>query len=648
MKKAIYSLIGLACLGFTMTGCVDLETAPYNQVASNNMWTNSSLTNQGVAGVYNILRGWGVYSSSYTYNTPAFEAMGVTTSAYRTVPYTKGTAGSGDGMFSNTWRKLYEGIHRANDAISNLSVEGSCGVTDDVRLRLLAECKFLRAYYYMRLNELFGRNGLGVPIYTEPLASVEECVKGQSPESEVWQLIVDDLTDCINESNFPNRYTESGRACKGAAYALRGRAYLLQGAKYNYDNGVGRVTGTTIDKEKLRLAVADFEKVQGCGFNLFQGGYDKLFTEENEACEEMIFSVSNYSKSGYGSETHRYCGTRSMTDMENTTGYSYFAPSNVLVDLYENVDGTPFDWNDIIPGYFDVPARDRLVYFLRDTKKDGQDIGGSRLRTMVADKLSGKSIADQYLPEGNEARLRKAWENRDPRLNFNVILPYGEPYMGGDPNILKKGSNAPIAYVYRWPVKQSSHHVDAQEASDWQVTSPYDLQQDGNGEAEFSYRYRKFVMTGYPQFALNGPIDEPILRYAYVLLMWSEALVQLDDLSGAAAKVNEVRGRTSVEMPPYTFANKEDGLEKLRNESRRELCGEGVNFYEELRWGTLRQTKYSKYNNYDAGSLTCNGIVTSGNGGANWSSTNDYSIFPVPSEEIEKNPNLTKTPGWLY
>lgn len=648
MKKALYSLIGAACVGAAFTGCVDLDTAPYNQVASSNMWTNASLTNQGVAAVYNILRGWGVYSTSYTYNTPAFEAMGMTTCGYRTVPYTKGTAGADNGMFSNAWKKLYEGIHRANDAIANLSMEGGGGVDEDVRLRLLAECKFLRAYYYMRLNELFGRNGLGVPVYTEPLASVDDCIKGQSSESEVWKLIVSDLTDCIKEPKFPDRYAESGRACKGAAYALRGRAYLLQGAKYNYDNSAAKVTGTTVDQSMLRLAVADFEKVKGCGFDLFQGGYDKLFTEENEACEEMIFSVSNYAKDGYGSQAHRYCGTRSMCDMDNVTGFSYFSPSNALVDLYEYKDGTPFDWNDVIPGYFDVPAKDRLVYFLRDTQKDGEKIGGSRLHEMVANKMNGKSIADQYLPEGNEARLKKAWDNRDPRLNFNVILPYGEPYMGGDPNMLKKGNTTPIPYVFRWPVKQSSHHVDAQEADDWQVTAPYDLQQDGNGEAEFAYRYRKFVEIGYPQFALNGGIDEPILRYAYVLLMWSEALAQLDNLDGAAEKVNLVRGRKSVDMPGYSFKSKEDGLEKIRNESRRELCNEGVNFYEELRWGTLRETKYTKFMNYDPGSLTCNGIVSSGNGGVSWSSTNDYSIFPVPSEEIEKNPNLTKTPGWLY
>ena len=148
---------------------------------------------------------------------------------------------------------------------------------------------------------------------------------------------------------------------------------------------------------------------------------------------------------------------------------------------------------------------------------------------------------------------------------------------------------------------------------------------------------------------MDGPIDEPVLRYAYVLLMWAEALTQLDDLNGAAEKVNKIRGRVSVEMPPYTFTDKEDALEKIRNESRRELCNEGVNFYEELRWGTLRATKYTDgYMNYIAGSKTCNGIQSSGNGGVRWSESNDYSIFPVPRAEIEKNPNLKKTPGWLY
>ena len=58
-----------------------------------------------------------------------------------------------------------------------------------------------------------------------------------------------------------------------------------------------------------------------------------------------------------------------------------------------------------------------------------------------------------YLSGGNEARLKKAWENRDPRLNYNVIMPYGEEFLGGDGDMYKAGNTTPVPYVYRWPGK---------------------------------------------------------------------------------------------------------------------------------------------------------------------------------------------------
>ena len=92
MKKIIYSLLSILLCG--LQSCVDLDMAPYNQVASGNMWSNAALTNQGVAGVYAKMRGWGVYSTSYSYNVVPFECLGMTGEAYRSIPYTSGTAGA--------------------------------------------------------------------------------------------------------------------------------------------------------------------------------------------------------------------------------------------------------------------------------------------------------------------------------------------------------------------------------------------------------------------------------------------------------------------------------------------------------------------------------------------------------------------------
>ena len=50
MKKIILPLIGLTFCG--LQSCVDLDMAPHNQIASGNMWTNSALTNAGVAAIY--------------------------------------------------------------------------------------------------------------------------------------------------------------------------------------------------------------------------------------------------------------------------------------------------------------------------------------------------------------------------------------------------------------------------------------------------------------------------------------------------------------------------------------------------------------------------------------------------------------------
>ena len=44
MKKIIYSLLSILLCG--LQSCVDLDMAPYNQVASGNMWSNAALTNQ--------------------------------------------------------------------------------------------------------------------------------------------------------------------------------------------------------------------------------------------------------------------------------------------------------------------------------------------------------------------------------------------------------------------------------------------------------------------------------------------------------------------------------------------------------------------------------------------------------------------------
>ena len=612
MKK-IYNILTASALSLCLlTACSNvLDTSPANNPSSEIMWTNENLTDMGVAGIYANLRN--LCESTSNGNSAAvgfygFDCYGTTGQMVRNTALTN-APNVGSGVFSNTWKRMYEGIHRANDAILNIPLKSP--VSAEKKGRLVAESKFLRAFYYYMLNQLYK----GVPYYDVPVVPAD-ATKSQETEAFIWEKVIADLTDCINEPNFPDNSYKEGRASKGAAYALRGKAYMHTKA---YDK-----------------AAADFAKVGECGYSLFQGGYKELFLEANEACSEMIFRVQNIAETGYGNQVQRFVGTNSATGGGTVHGWNDYMATPDVVDLYENADGTPFNWDDVIPGYSTMPAAKREVYFLRDTKKNGAEIH-AQVTTAVEDRLKAleKTYSDIrifYLEEGNEARIRAAYTNRDPRLEMNVITPY---------STFKGWRNTPaeaFESTYRIPTAGTTRE-DRAVADFWP--------NNGNKTGGNSYYFhRKFVWEGFNTVQRDyGPTDEPIIRYADVLLAWAEALVEqpTPNLSLAAEKVNMVRGRSSVNMPNVVYTDKEDLLKKIKQERKREFVNEGVDFFDEMRWGTLKESKFYTGN----GAKSVWGAIIGGTAYA-WPSTGDLNIWPVPTAEVERNTNLVKTPGWTY
>jgi len=586
-----------------------LDTAPYNQVSTGTMWTTENLTDMGVNGVYSNLRNWGIYGTGISLDGNSlgmgqwgFEILGPLGMSHNVADFLNGGLNPGSGNVNNTWRRLYEGVHRANDAIANIP-NSPCSA--EKKARLIAECKFLRAFHYFRLNELFQ----GVPYYDMPV-KVEECIKGQETADFIWDRILDDLNDCISETHFPNNDFKEGRVNKGAAYALRGKLYMHLG--------------------NWQLAAADFQKVGECGFTLFTGDYKALFTEANERSAEMIFSVQNTQQPGYGSIAQQYLGTRSA----HGSCWGDHQITIYAVDLYENADGTAFNWDDYFPGYSDLTLAGREVYFLRDTlDADGAEKHAdislgvrNRLKTLPED------VRALYLPQDNEARIRTAYNTRDPRLEKIVVTPYS----------IFKGvglNNDDFNYTYRWP-----YVMNAQPRANGYVIG--DFQPDYT--PTYLYHQRKFVYEGYNGLTFDrtrGGIDDPIIRYADVLLLWAEALVETDDLTGAMDKVKQVRDRAGIPTLAANFANKTTARNYVRDERRREMLGEGGAFFDELRWGTLRETKYPD-------GAVCRQIWGVPGRGAQFRWPDVYSgdkmVWPIPRAEIQRNPNLKPTPGWVY
>lgn len=585
MKKILTIIFTIAVL----TGCKKdlLETAPYSQIASETMWTTDNLTDQGMTGVYALLR-YGISSGGASgvvlYQMDALGFTGQTSGAESLL---SGTITASNGYFSTHWQNLYEGIQRSNDAIKNIPLKSPS--SPEKKARYIAEAKFLRAYFYFRLNQLYK----GVPIYLAPF-NPEEATKARSTEAQVWEQIVADLTAVIGETNLPDKYTSGsaqyGHITKGAAYALRGKAYLYT--------------------QKWDLAAADFSKVRDAGYTLF-GNYTNLFKTANEQSSEMIFSIQNIGISGFGSDTQFYCGTRSSF---GSCWNSYHVSPN-LVDLYENADGSTFDWEVAIPGYTALTIAEREVYFLRNN--------------LTATEISAASIRGAkmslYLPTGNEARVIKAYTNRDSRLAANVITPYST-YLG-----VFSGANAVV--TSRWPYRG-------------EAAINGDLRTDT--QSLFYYLYRKYVYEGNAETPARdyGPTDMVLIRYADVLLMWAEALNEQGSISESIAKVNEVRARAGAvllqnnnsALPTYV-ASQTDLRERIRNERRVEFPNEGINFFDEMRWKSWKEKVFSAGNGVKQ---TWGKVVYA------YSFKGDYLYnWAIPAVEIERNPNLTQNPGWI-
>lgn len=581
--KAIKNILSICSVALLLGSCQAdlLETKPYGNVAAGNMWTSENFADKGVTAIYSTLRksyvGLGLYQ---------MDCLGVSTDCRDAdYPIMRNTITTSNGMFSSYWSEHYSGISRANDAIVHLP---EVDMPENKKARYMAEAKVLRAYfYYNKLNIMYK----GVPVYLEPVEA-SECTKGQETEAAVWQVIEDDLTAAINEPNLPNIYTEGsndyGRVTKGLAYALRGKAYLYQ--------------------KEYAKAAADFEAVSQCGFGLFEGDYKQLFKEANEQSKEMIFSVQCIGLDGLGNDISFRYGTRSSFG----SCWNTYLVNADFVETYENADGSKFNWNDYIPGYNEMEPAARAVFFLRDGLTDAEK---------EAMKTAGADMS-KYLPEGNEARIKAAYANRDPRLTASIITPYST-YDGAN------GSNE-YTYTLRWPFRAGD------------VSEPFDLKTDTNNR--FYYLYRKFVAEGASEIPNRSysPIDVPLIRYADILLNLAECYNELNQEDKAIACVNQVRERAGAALlnsnDATTVKGQDDLRERIRNERRWEFNGEGVNFFDEMRWGTWKESRFFE----GAGLKQMWGTLQYD---YTWSGDRVYT-WPAPWSERQLNPNLKLADGW--
>jgi hypothetical protein len=172
------------------------------------------------------------------------------------------------------WSSCYRGINKCNFVINNedkIRAIDPVFLNDVMKDKYIGEAKFMRALYYFWLVDKFG----GVPIYLS--LPEDNQGLGKSTAAQVWAQIETDLGDAVNLLR-NKADEESGRATRGAAYALLGKARLYQ--------------------EKFVPAIAAFDSVKGYSLESI---YFENFKEETENGPESIFEVQFKTEAGTSS-----------------------------------------------------------------------------------------------------------------------------------------------------------------------------------------------------------------------------------------------------------------------------------------------------------------------------------------------------------
>jgi starch-binding outer membrane protein, SusD/RagB family len=240
-----------------------------------------------------------------------------------------------DRWANDWWAFLFAGVQRTNLAIKGIKNIPDDGFSEpENRDILLAEARYMRAYFYIHLVKNFG----GVPIIEKQLVPSEFDVARNTAE-ETFQFIYDDLAYAIKWLPLKSQ-TEIGRGTVGAAIYCMVQALIFEaGSDLNHSNWqeaydyAARLVKGDLKSEYKLLTVED-------GFT-----YGDVFNVDgnDEIILEVVPLIDNSQANSWYIE---YATPRYVQDEEGNRllsfGWGTRCPTQSIVDAFE----TNQDWSD--------------------------------------------------------------------------------------------------------------------------------------------------------------------------------------------------------------------------------------------------------------------------------------------------------------
>ncbi|MBB3699942.1 RagB/SusD family nutrient uptake outer membrane protein [Flammeovirga yaeyamensis] len=234
-----------------------------NALTEETFWKTESDAEAALTTAYAALQFQSVSGGNLTYDMIRSD-MGGTNDWVRHYPYTEFTIPDNDTPVFNKWAELYTGIFRANQVIDNIPTMEV--LSEERKTELIAEARFLRAFFYFELAHSYGGGVIKLSSKTTnhnvPFSSLEEVTN---------QVIIPDLEFAMAELPLTRPEALLGKATWGMATTLMGKVHL-----YNKD---------------WTKAAAEFKKVIDSGLYSLTSQYAENFRHDVIYNSESIMEV---------------------------------------------------------------------------------------------------------------------------------------------------------------------------------------------------------------------------------------------------------------------------------------------------------------------------------------------------------------------
>lgn len=451
--------------------------------------------------------------------------------------------------------------------------------------RYVAEAKFFRAYIYFDLLQQFG----GVPIVDKLLdVNSPELQGARNTRDEVVDFIVKDLEEAIAVLPLESAIAaaDKGRVSKGAAQSFLGRVGLYEGTWQKFRGNSTRANAL-LDKSITHGNAVITSNL----YQLFapavlgDSALKYLFILEDEKSNPA--SVNKSANKEY-ILANRYSFTQRQI-RNNITHTTAGGSCKKFADMFLCADGLPVTKSPLFQGY----AQTRSEYLNRD----------NRMRYTM-------SIDSNYY-----------WDNENPGSRVTWLSDAAD-------------------------IANSAGRLNAAS---------------GTGYGIQKWRTERRLQDNEESY------DYPVIRLAEVFLNYAEAVYERNGTISDAdldKSLNLVRNRVNKTMPKlsnaFVSANGLDMRTEIRRERTIELVCEGFRVDDLKRWktaetempmnvlgikwvGTRWQTRYILPGGAPPFPLDADGNIIF-EGGRKWAEKN-Y-LLPIPTQQIQLNPNLTQNPGW--